>query len=144
MVRVAMFLFLGVLLAAPAAAQDVQLPQLETAVSAEARFVVLPSPSTYRRALRLDRWTGEVRELVIDDGKPVWVRCEIEGMPEVVANRPRFQLLTNGRDGADRYLLDTETGATWSSEPAAAYRVGHRNFFKTIWKPMAIEGGGIH
>jgi len=31
-----------------------------------------------------------------------------------------------------------------SSEPAAAYRVGHRNFFKTIWKPMAIEGGGIH
>ena len=106
MVRVAMFLFLGVLLAAPAAAQDVQLPQLETAVSAEARFVVLPSPSTYRR--------------------------------------PRFQLLTNGRDGADRYLLDTETGATWSSEPAAAYRVGHRNFFKTIWKPMAIEGGGIH
>ena len=69
-----------------------------------------------RWTFRLDRYTGEVMQLLLNSQKEnTWVKVPVQGVPKIkAANRPRFQIFTSGLAARHSFLLDTSTGKTWT------------------------------
>lgn len=98
----------ALLLATTAIAAD---PPTHTRAPETARFEVLEGA---KWTFRLDRNSGEIAQLTwLDGGKKSWTAMNVPGLDAGKKNKPRFQLFATG---LSRYLLDTETGASWSLE----------------------------
>jgi hypothetical protein len=83
----------------------------------QARFEIFQSESAPRWTFRLDRFNGQIDELVDAAGRGyLWQEMVVPDRPEILApTGPRFQLLTSASQFGARHtiLLDTETGKTW-------------------------------
>jgi len=101
----------------PAVAQgEVSNIHQSTAASPDSRFEIVQSQLAARWTFRLDRYTGEVMQLLLNSQKEnTWVKVPVQGVPKIkAANRPRFQIFTSGLAARHSFLLDTSTGKTWT------------------------------
>jgi hypothetical protein len=80
--------------------------------------------SGYGSVLRLDRWYGEVAQLIfpaldpsppaLDPSERVWRRMDVPGLQlPGTATGPRFQLTAKPESRYSTFLLDTVTGQSW-------------------------------
>ncbi len=115
-------LSLGLLLSLWSVPLRAQLPTLPNGVSHEtdspdgARYQILQAQTAAKWTFRLDRFTGQVAILgQTRDGNYVWQNCTMTGLPDIrLGNRPRFQLFLSGLSAKFSFLLDTDTGKTWT------------------------------
>lgn len=118
-----------------AAAQD-NAPSVHqmTTTPENARFEIVQSPLAAKWTFRLDRYTGNVGQLVnTASGGAAWESMTVIGLPKVDGTSgPRFILLTSGLAARFTFLMDTQSGRTWeltsvgkgSSDP------------ETVWQPF--------
>lgn len=92
-----------------------------TAVSSDSRFELVQSPLVARLMLRVDRFSGVVSQLVVDTkSKEYWwskIRMSQRSATEFTVysdQRVHFQLFTSGIVVRNTFLMDVETGKTWS------------------------------
>ncbi|MGE0353539.1 MAG: hypothetical protein AB7I33_00490 [Gemmatimonadales bacterium] len=114
----------ALILITPLAAQrDWHAPQVQSTPVESARFQILQSELVLRSTYRLDRWRGDVWELILqDDGRFSW--RAVERLPHTVPDtrvegRPNYQMFLSGLANSFTFLLNTNTGATWQMEVAA-------------------------
>lgn len=81
----------------------------------DGRFEVVQSPIAARWTFRLDRYTGQVDQMVESIfGSMTWQPMPVAGLPEIVdADEPRFVLFTSGLAARHTFLMDSRTGNTW-------------------------------
>ena len=83
------------------------------------RFEIIQSPIARKLTFRLDKFTGDVYQLILDKyDKPMWNKISNFWVSKLVddskkANNIRFQLFMSGKALADCFLLDIETGITF-------------------------------
>ena len=87
----------------------------KTTLPTNARFEIVQSELTARWTFRLDRFTGQVAQLVkTQDDNTTWEEMTVNGLPKVTTpSRPRFQIFTSGLAARHTFLIDTDTGRTW-------------------------------
>lgn len=87
-----------------------------TTTPPNARYEIVQSPRVARLTMRLDRWSGIVDMLVVDNvGRYAWESMPVVGLiAQTNATNPRFQIFTSGRVARNTFLLDTVTGRSWS------------------------------
>lgn len=87
-----------------------------TAASPDSRYEMVQSQLAARWTFRLDRYTGEVMQLLLSKEKQnMWAKVPVQDLP-VLKNptRPRYQIFTSGLAAKHTFLLDTATGKTWT------------------------------
>ena len=107
----------GCLFLVPVVAQaDLSNVHQSTNPSSESRFEVVQSQLAARWTFRLDRYTGEVMQLLLNEQKEnTWHKIPVQDLPRLKnPNRPRFQIFTSGLAARHTFLLDTFTGKTWT------------------------------
>lgn len=97
-----------------ASGQSEQSPQSTTLPEA-ARYEVVQSGLVARWTFRLDRYCGNVAQLVTaQSGAFTWEDMLIEGLPQCAASpRARYQIFTSGLLVRVTVLLDTSNGRAW-------------------------------
>ncbi|BCG45324.1 hypothetical protein GEOBRER4_n0077 [Citrifermentans bremense] len=87
-----------------------------TTTPSEARYEIIQSQLAARWTFRLDRYNGEVMQLLLNKEKEnVWEKVMVVDLPRIKAPiRPRFQIFTSGLAARHTFLLDTVTGKTWT------------------------------
>lgn len=87
-----------------------------TTPPADGRFEIVQSQLAARWTLRLDRYTGEVMQLLLNEQKVnTWHRIPVQDLPKIKnPSRPRFQIFTSGLAARHTFLLDAFTGKTWT------------------------------
>lgn len=87
-----------------------------TTTPPEARYEIIQSQLAARWTFRLDRYNGEVMQLLLNkDKENVWEKVLVVDLPRIKAPiRPRFQIFTSGLAARHTFLLDTVTGKTWT------------------------------
>jgi hypothetical protein len=103
-----------------------------TTTPTNARFEIVHSPLTAKWTFRLDRYTGNVAQLVkTASGGSAWESMTVMGLPKVDSSYgPRFVLLTSGLAARFTFLMDTQSGTTWelagvskgTAEPEAVWQ----------------------
>lgn len=86
-----------------------------TSTPANARFEIVHSPLAAKWTFRLDRYTGNIGQLVqTASGGSAWESMTVIGLPKVDGTTgPRFVLLTSGLAIRFTFLMDTQSGKTW-------------------------------
>ena len=99
-----------------------------TAPPIEARFEILQSSIVAKMTLRLDRYTGQVDQLVVQpDSSVAWQQVPRKTHPRDqdtrVAGRANYQVFTSGIAARYTFLINTTTGATWElvEDPASGW-----------------------
>ena len=108
------FLFILILSAFVVQGQD---PQPEsTTLPTDARFEIVMSPLAAKWTFRLDRYTGNVSQLVVaTEGGNGWRAMYVAGSRGGSSEGPaRYILVTSGLTTRDTFLMDTTTGRTWT------------------------------
>ena len=108
----------------------------ETTTPDGARFAIIQAQTAAKWTFRLDRFTGQVAILVLDkDGNYVWQDNKMVDLPDLHAStKPRFQVFLSGLSAKFSFLLDTDTGKTWTLltlTDNAGKEAGY------AWKPFA-------
>ena len=87
----------------------------KTAAPDNARYEIVQSEIAARWLFKLDRYTGQVYQLIqTPDGEVHWVEMFVWERPEV--KKPltaRFQLFVSGFSAVYNILIDTAEGRTW-------------------------------
>jgi hypothetical protein len=99
------------------AAQGQQLAiHNQTTPPANARFEIVQSQNAAKWTFRLDRFSGHIWQLVrTHTGGNSWERMRVIDAPEASASgRPRFQLFLSGLAAKHTFLIDTDSGLTWT------------------------------
>jgi len=110
-------MFFGCLLLVPVVARgEVSKLHQTTAACSDSRFEIVQSQLAARWTFRLDRFTGEVMQLLLNaEQENVWAKVPVQDMPKIKpGNVPRFQIFTSGLAARHTFLLDTLTGKTWT------------------------------
>ena len=107
------FVFVGSLATSANAAEN-QSPASTTAGPGD-RYEIVQSEIAVKNTFRVDRFCGNVAELVADDqGLNHWQSMAVEAKPAFVADgRPHYQLFTSGLAIKFSFLMNTATGMTW-------------------------------
>jgi hypothetical protein len=90
-----------------------------------ARFEIVQSELTVKWTYLLDRFTGEVYQLVVKgDGSLAWDSMIVDPIPQFNAKQPhpRFQIFTSGLAAKNTFLLDTYSGFTWTVTNTGVWR----------------------
>ena len=97
-------------------AQEKPSSHQKTATPTDARYEIVQSPIIARLCFRLDRFSGEVSQLVTTrDGAFAWEDMKVVNLPTIVGpTKPRFQVFTSGILARCTLLIDTDSGMTWS------------------------------
>ena len=119
-----------------------QLPVLpggvhhETAAPESARYEIIQAQTAVKWTFRLDRFTGQVAILVTNkEGSYVWQNNQMVGLPDLHANtKPRFQIFLSGLSARFSFLLDTDTGKSWTLVTLTDDAGKEAGF---AWKPFA-------
>ena len=97
-----------ILTVAPYSANSQEVaPHQYTMLPADARFAIVQSQLAAKWTFRLDRFSGEVFQLVktFDDSN-VWEQMEVVGLPRVSTPlRPHFQIFTSGSPARHTFRL---------------------------------------
>lgn len=86
-----------------------------TAPSPSARYEIISSTLVARNTFRLDRFCGEISQLVkTQTDELTWDGMLVTGLPKCPTdNKPRYQLFTSGMAARNTFLMNTDTGKTW-------------------------------
>jgi len=85
-----------------------------TTTPQDARYEIIQSPLVVRHTFRLDRFAGNIAQLVLVDDNLTWVEMYINDFPKIEnPTVPRFQIFTSGIVVRNTFLIDTKTGSTW-------------------------------
>lgn len=106
----------GFMLAVPVVARgDITLHQ-STAVDPDSRYEIVQSQLAARWTFKLDRYTGEVMQLLLNKEKAnIWEKVLVQDLVKIKnPAKPRFQIFTSGLAARHTFLLDTVTGKTWT------------------------------
>jgi hypothetical protein len=97
------------------------------------RYEIVESPVLARLTFKLDRYAGRVWQLVVDkEDRFLWEPMQVQGMPAVATQAPRFQIFVGGRQAKHTFLLDSQSGTTWEcvivpeTESSPSYNVWTR------------------
>lgn len=114
--RSARMIVLGCLLLLPVAARGEMNPHQSTAADPDSRYEIVQSQLAARWTFRLDRYTGEVMQLLLNKEKEnIWEKVLVQDLPKIKnPSKPRFQIFTSGLAARHTFLLDTVTGKTWT------------------------------
>lgn len=95
-----------------------------------ARYEIVQSPLAAKFTFRLDRYTGQVYQLVkTQDGDLTWQVMLIEEQYDVPnPNRPRFVIFSSGLAVRYTFLMDSDTGQTWVLESGV--------YVSALWKKL--------
>ena len=110
-------------------AQEKYTSHRQTAPPPNARFEIIQSAIVARLTFRLDKFTGNVAQLVsTDDNGLTWEPMSVLGLPAITSpSRPRFQIFTSGIAARFGFLIDT--GKTW--------QVVAGGDDVTVWQPLS-------
>jgi hypothetical protein len=76
---------------------------------------VIQSPLVLRLTFKLDTHTGKIWQLVeAPDRHLVWEQMTVLQPPSVESASPRFKIFTSAVAVRATFLIDTETGNTWT------------------------------
>jgi hypothetical protein len=79
-----------------------------------ARYEIVQSPLVVRYTFRLDRFAGNVAQLVLVDNNMTWMEMYINDFSKIEKpTEPRFQIFASGLAVRNTFLIDTKTGNTW-------------------------------
>jgi hypothetical protein len=111
----------------------------QTTTPPSARFEIVQSQLAAKWTFRLDRFTGQVAQLVkTSDDENNWEEMEVVSLPSVSnPPRPRFQLFTSGLAAKHTFLIDTDTGKTWVGVTGKRKRPDGTEYEINIWQPFA-------
>jgi len=86
-----------------------------TTTPQDARYEIVQSQLIARNTFRLDRFTGNVAQLVsTNNDKMTWEEMIVRNLPKIERpTKARFQIFTSGLAARFTFLIDTETGNTW-------------------------------
>ena len=108
-----------------------------TTTPPEARFEIVQSQVTAMWTFRLDRFTGNVAQLVqTADNGSAWEAMEVVGLPRTPPSRARFQLFTSGIAARHTFLMDTDTGRTWVIVRGKRKGPDGTEYDVTLWTPF--------
>jgi len=98
--------------------QEGWTPHVTSTPISGARFEIVQSELAAKFTFKLDRYTGQVWQLVTgksESGDETnWQETPVQGAPNFApTNTPRFQIFTSGLAGRFTLLLDTRTGLSW-------------------------------
>lgn len=105
-----------------------------TATPENARFEIVHSPLAAKWTFRLDRYTGNIGQLVkTASGGSAWDSMTVIGLPKVDGTSgPRFVLLTSGLAARFTFLMDTQSGRTWELTSISSGNAEP----ETVWQPF--------
>lgn len=110
------FLLTVIFFATPVFAQDQPSDVHQVTTSPpNARFEIMQSELAAKWTFRLDRFTGQIFQLVKTKTEDyTWEEMEVVGRRSVSQpTRARFQLFASGIAARYTFLLDADTGRTW-------------------------------
>ena len=124
---------------ATARAQIPNIPQgvhHETTTPENARYQIVQAQTAVKWTFRLDRCTGQIGILVQNgDGAYVWQNTKVLNPPDTQGvGKPRFQIFLSGLSAKFSFLLDTETGKSWSLVTVTD-KAGKETDY--VWQPFA-------
>ena len=98
------------------ARSDVSYVHQTTTPPLDARFEIVQSQLAAKWTFRLDRYTGYIHQLVkTPDGGNAWEPMLVQGISEISnPGRPRFVIFTSGLAARHTFLIDSDTGQTWT------------------------------
>lgn len=111
-----------------------------TSAIPSARFEIVQSPLAARWTFRLDRYTGQVWQLVstADSGQAWQEMFVAQALVLPSPTKPRFQIFTSGIAARHTFMLDADTGRTWQLK---TQKVKLQNSVKeeevNVWEPFA-------
>jgi hypothetical protein len=132
---VAIFLFLPV---RAFAQSDVNNTHQMTAVPSDARFEIIQSQLAAKWTFRLDRYTGNVYQLVRTQSDGLaWEQMPVQGLPKIGnPTKPRFILFTSGIAARHTFLMDSNTGKTWVLTSVEVPIAEGKTSTINVWKPF--------
>jgi hypothetical protein len=88
---------------------------VQTSVPLTSRYEIVQSPLAAKWTFRLDKYCGQVSQLVkTKDDDVAWESMPVVGLIKCLSDsRPRFQLFSSGLAARHTYLLNVETGQSW-------------------------------
>jgi hypothetical protein len=97
---------------------------------ATARFQIVQSDLAARWTFRLDRFSGEVAQLVQTSEESLsWEPMDVRQKASVVTpTHPRFEMFTSKLAVKFTFIIDTETGKTW--------QLASQGQGKVVWQPL--------
>jgi hypothetical protein len=111
----------------------------QTTAPAGARFEIVQSELAAKWTFRLDRFTGQISQLVTAaGGGAAWENMIIFSPPSTTGTpHVKFQIFTSGIAARHTFLIDVETGKTWviSSEKTTD-KEGHEQEY-SAWEPFS-------
>lgn len=88
----------------------------QTTPPPNARFEIVQAYTAAKWTFRLDRFTGQVWQLVrTHTGGNVWEIRRVVGPPKTPTDaHPHFQIFLSGLAAKHSFLIDTDSGRTWT------------------------------
>lgn len=121
----------------PVSSQGVS-PHQATTPPPDTRFEIVQSQLAAKWTFRLDRFTGQVSQLVKTlDERNAWEPMEVIDLPIVFKPlKPRFQIFTSGLAARHTFLLDTESGRTWVIVHQTRQGADGSQYEVNLWEPF--------
>jgi len=87
----------------------------QTSPPPNAKFEIVQAQTAAKWAFRLNRFTGQVSQLVkTSKGNQSWENMRVIDAPKVSTNSyPHFQIFLSGLAAKYSFLIDTDSGKTW-------------------------------
>ena len=108
----------------------------QTTPPPNARFEIVQAQTAAKWTFRLDRFTGQVSQLVrTQSGSNAWQRTRIVNAPEITGiAHPHFQIFLSGLRATHSFLIDTDSGRAWTLTTLTD-NTGKE--VETVWDPFA-------
>jgi hypothetical protein len=102
------------------------------------RFEIVQSELAAKWTFRLDRFTGQVSQLVsTKEGDYAWEEMEVVGrITSSGPTHPRFQLFSSGIAARYTFLIDTDTGKTWQLKTVTEKLPDGTEEENNVWEPL--------
>jgi hypothetical protein len=110
------------------------------APTANARSEIVQSELAAKWTFRLDRFTGQVAQLVhTADDEDSWDQMQVLQLPQPSATpgRTHFQIFTSGLAAKHTFLIDTDNGKTWSLVTGKRTRGDGTEYEVHLWQRFA-------
>jgi hypothetical protein len=117
---------------------DINNSHQMTTIPSDGRYEIVQSEIAARWAFRLDRYTGDVAQLVTtsSDGM-AWEQMLVKGFPAIQnPNKPRFIIFTSGIAVRHTFLMDSVTGKTWIVTSVEVPKESGESDTINVWEPF--------
>jgi hypothetical protein len=124
----------------PAVGQNYPSPSpQQTSTNLGARYEVIQSPLAAKWTFRLDRFSGRVWQLVkTKDDDSAWEEMPVYELAKIASpSRPKFQLFTSGLAARHTFLVDSDSGKTWSLVTGKHTNKDGTEYQITGWQPFS-------